>query len=69
MARSECRVPPTPPDAPTPRQDQERSGMPYGIYANVNNGKGQRGLQSTWHPRKRSLSRRVTDWKHGHVHT
>ena len=43
--------------------------MPYGIYANVNNGKGQRGLQSTWHPRKRSLSRRVTDWKHGHVHT
>ena len=26
--------------------------MPYGIYANVNNGKGQRGLQSTWYPRK-----------------
>ena len=43
--------------------------MPYRIYANVNNGKVQRGLQSTWHLRKGSLSRRVTDWKHARVRT
>ena len=43
--------------------------MPYRIHANVNNGKGQCEFQSSWRPRKRSLSRRVTDWKHARLHT
>ena len=43
--------------------------MLYDVHTDVNNGKGQRGLQSTWHPRTRSLFRRVTDWKHARVRT
>ena len=56
LRRSRWRDPRTgtahPAGRPDAAEDRECPGMPYRIHANVNNGKGQRGLQSSWRPPK-----------------